>query len=86
MSLGKAVVTTRVGGIPEMITSGISGLLVAPGNQTELSEALVKLANDKALRENLGRTAKSIALQKYDMRRLTSELENWYRDVLSDKG
>jgi glycosyltransferase involved in cell wall biosynthesis len=48
---------SRVGGIPELIDDGRTGLLVQPGNVAQLAAALENLINDKSRRENLGRAA-----------------------------
>jgi glycosyltransferase involved in cell wall biosynthesis len=53
MAAGQAVVTTRVGGIPELITDGVDGLLVDAGDQRALAEALSRLIADGALRRRL---------------------------------
>jgi glycosyltransferase involved in cell wall biosynthesis len=56
-SLGKAVVATDAGGIPEVISDGIDGLLVAPGDRAALARAVARLAGDPALRARLGAAA-----------------------------
>ncbi len=54
MAMGLPVVSTRVTGIPELISDGVSGFLVAPGDAQSLSDALKKLHKDPALRESFG--------------------------------
>lgn len=54
MSWAVPVVTTRVGGIPELITDGQDGLLIDAGNQGQLSNALIKLGNNLDVRRSLG--------------------------------
>jgi glycosyltransferase involved in cell wall biosynthesis len=53
MSFGLAVVTTPVGGIPEVVESEVNGLLVAPGDDGALAMALQRLVDDEALRKQL---------------------------------
>ena len=57
ISQGKALVTTNVGGTPEMISDGQTGLLVPPGDVVMLTNAMRRLIGDAALRERLGRAA-----------------------------
>jgi glycosyltransferase involved in cell wall biosynthesis len=57
MSQGTPVVATRVGGVPELVEDGVSGLLVEPGRPDELARALRALLDDPALRRRLGRAA-----------------------------
>ncbi|MBF2050841.1 MAG: glycosyltransferase family 4 protein [Leptolyngbya sp. IPPAS B-1204] len=53
------VIVTPVGGIPEVITSERNGLLVQPGNLTELTEAMKRLIQDYQLRNELGIAARN---------------------------
>ncbi|MDY0381980.1 MAG: glycosyltransferase family 4 protein, partial [Candidatus Cloacimonadaceae bacterium] len=54
MSVGLPIIGTKAGGIPEMIESGISGLLVEKRNPEALAEAMLMLAEDPDLRKRLG--------------------------------
>lgn len=54
MAAGRAVVASRVGGLPELIDDGVQGLLVPPGDAAALAAALVRCLDDVALRERLG--------------------------------
>jgi len=54
MAAGAPVVASRIGGVPEAVTDGESGLLVPPGDAGELAGALDRLIGDRALRERLG--------------------------------
>jgi len=58
MALGKAVIATSVGGIPDMIEDGVSGLLVPPGDEAALTAAIVALLSDPARRSALGEAAR----------------------------
>ncbi|MBI3506506.1 MAG: glycosyltransferase [Proteobacteria bacterium] len=54
MAAGLPVVATKVGGIPEAVADGSTGLLVAPRNRSALSAALARLGTDAALRRAMG--------------------------------
>ncbi len=58
MSWGLPVITTPVGGIPEVVTHSETGLLVNPGDLQQLAEALQSLIENESLRLNLGRAAR----------------------------
>ena len=58
MALGKAVVATRSGGVPEILSDGIDGLLVTPGDVGELAGALSRLVKSPDLRSELGGAAR----------------------------
>jgi glycosyltransferase involved in cell wall biosynthesis len=55
MGAGLAVVAMNAGGPSEIVTNGVDGLLVPPGDGPALGAALVRLRSDRALRERLGR-------------------------------
>ncbi|NJO77644.1 MAG: glycosyltransferase family 4 protein [Cyanobacteria bacterium RM1_2_2] len=59
MGWGLPGITTPVGGIPELVTSGQDGILVEPGNVEQLSEAIKSLIDDKDLRLTLGKNARA---------------------------
>lgn len=54
---GRAVVATRGGGIPDIVEDGANGLLVDPGDNDALAEALVRVLTDRELAERLGHGA-----------------------------
>ncbi len=61
MAVGVPVLTTRVGGIPEMIEDGVSGLLVEPGDSAELARAMETVAGDPGLRRRLSEEGRRVA-------------------------
>lgn len=73
MAHGVVPVTTPVGGIPDAVTDGIDGLLVAPGQTAQLAEALCRLICDDGLRETLGAAARERA-QMFDIGAWRAEL------------
>ena len=66
MALGRCVVATRAGGIPDAIRDGETGLLVEPGSATELAKALARVARDADLRLRLGDRARE-AVREFDI-------------------
>lgn len=65
MSSGLAVVTTSVGGHPEIIEHGVNGMLVPPQQPAVLAEKLMEVVNDKALRERMGIAAREFIVTKW---------------------
>ena len=57
----RPVVASRVGGIPDLVQDGVSGLLVAPGDNAALADALVRLLTDRELAERLSEGAHASA-------------------------
>src|SRR5207344_1116922 len=54
----RGVVGSRIGGIPDLVADGESGLLVTPEDPTALADALVRVLADRALAERLGAAAR----------------------------
>lgn len=57
MALGRPLIATRVGALPELLEDGACGLLVPPGDPKALSEAMASLLDDPALGDRLGAAA-----------------------------
>ncbi len=55
---GRGVVGSRVGGIPDIVEDGVSGVLVPPEDAPALADALVRVLSDRALAERLGAAAR----------------------------
>jgi glycosyltransferase involved in cell wall biosynthesis len=69
MAMELPVVTTRIMGIPELVTDGADGLLVSPGRLDALTEALDRLVRAPAERRELGRAARRKVEQDYNVAR-----------------
>uniref|UniRef100_A0A7V4LBW7 Glycosyltransferase n=1 Tax=Desulfobacca acetoxidans TaxID=60893 RepID=A0A7V4LBW7_9BACT len=81
----RAVAATRVGGIPEVITDGDTGLLVPPRDPDALAGALVRLCRDAALRENLGRRGREVAAARHSLEGMADQVEGLYAEILAEK-
>lgn len=81
MSGGLAIITTPVGGIPEVIVNGENGLLVEPGDTAGLANAIRTLHGDPELRLNLGETALHCYKQSYCPEVILPQLEAIYRGL-----
>lgn len=79
MSLGVACISTTVAGIPELIRSGIDGLLVPPGNVTALAAALESLISKPMLRKSLGASARQRIIAQYNLPLNQELLANSFR-------
>jgi glycosyltransferase involved in cell wall biosynthesis len=55
MACGTAIVATTAGGTPDLITDKVTGILTPPGDPLPMTEAIIKLAQDKTMRQNLGK-------------------------------
>jgi glycosyltransferase involved in cell wall biosynthesis len=77
MACGAAVVASRVGGIPEIVEDGASGLLVPPADPAALADAIACLAERPDRRRALGRAAR-LRAEAFDIRETVRRLESLY--------
>ena len=62
---GKAVVSTRIGSIPEIVEDGVTGRLVPPGDAAALAEAMRELVTDRARADAMGRAGRALVERDY---------------------
>ena len=67
MAAGRPVVAFPTGGIPEMVDHGRTGLLVPPGDETALAEALAALAQDPERRLAFGVAARRVCRERFSI-------------------
>jgi glycosyltransferase involved in cell wall biosynthesis len=83
MRLGRPVVATAVGGTPEAVEHGVTGLLVPRRDPEALAKALIELLLDPERRERMGRAAAERARTAFDEERLVGALLEAYREAAS---
>lgn len=81
MAAGKAVVASRVGGVPEVVIDGETGVLVPPGNVGALAAGLRRMAADGPLRERLGSAGRQ-RVEGFTWPTITRAFRRIYVDVL----
>ena len=79
MCFGCPSVSTRVGGIPEVVDDGTSGVLVPPGDVGALTAALERLVDDAPRRRALGAAARARAAERFSAEVIVSRYEALYR-------
>ena len=82
MAHGKAIVASRIGGIPEQIVDGETGLLVPPGDARALREALARLLTDSCWRRRLGRAGRARVESEFSLERHCRRLLDLYARVI----
>lgn len=84
MACGKPVVGSRMGGIPELVTEGETGLLFEAGNAAELGACIDRLISNPALRQCMGRAARARAEHDFSLERHNAGLMEIYNGLLKD--
>ncbi len=83
MRQGKPVLGTRVGGIPEIVLDGETGLLVPPSDPRALASAMLAIATDAERRARLGGAGKARFLDRFTTDAFARESEAFYREVIA---
>lgn len=82
LAVGLPLVSTTTGSIPDVVTDGESGFLVAPRDVDALAERIGRLLNDPLLRKEMGRLGRQRVERTYSIDRMVDELEGVYRRVI----
>jgi len=85
MACGLPIVSTRVGGIPELITEGENGILIDPGDRSALLEALAVLLTDPLRQAEMGEKNRNKIKEQYDIPIYVHKLKNLYLEILGEK-
>ncbi|CAG0983380.1 partial Alpha-D-kanosaminyltransferase, partial [Anaerolineae bacterium] len=84
MFMGKPVVASNVGGVPEIIEDGRSGFIVPPADPSALSAAMSKLLRDKALRERMGEQGRRTLLANFRAEDYLRKVFGLYSELLGE--
>jgi L-malate glycosyltransferase len=85
MAAGAPTVATRVGGTPEALIDGQTGLLVPPGQAPPLAAAILRLLEDRPLAIRLGDAAREFIREHLSVDRMVSATEDLYSELLARK-
>jgi glycosyltransferase involved in cell wall biosynthesis len=83
LASGLPVVTTSVGGIPEVIDNGKNGFLVAPFNPVELADSVLYLLENPAVASEVGLSGRMTVERKFDWRIMVKKVIDVYAEALS---
>ncbi|HST03232.1 MAG TPA: glycosyltransferase family 4 protein, partial [Chloroflexia bacterium] len=85
MAVGLPVVATRVGGVPEIVQDGVTGLLVPPGAEDALLDALSRLAHDPFLRVKLAQAGRGQVRGNFTIKQMARNVEAIYEELITRK-
>jgi glycosyltransferase involved in cell wall biosynthesis len=86
MAAGKAVIASRVGGLAELVSDTVTGLLVAPRDVEGLANAIAKLAGDRTLLREMGRKGKERLQANFTVEHMAKQNEDYYYGLLESNG
>jgi starch synthase len=85
MACGTAVVASEVGGIPEVVADGVTGLLVPPGNHEALAAALNELIRDPSRARSMGQAGRERAVAEFSWTSVAEQTASLYAKVIESR-
>lgn len=85
MAMGKPVVATKVGGVPEIVEDGYTGITVSPKNSLTLAEAITRLLKDNMLSMQMGYKASKVIRERFNVSLMVDRYEALYDNLLHRK-
>lgn len=85
MASVRAVISTDVGGVRDLVEDGVNGLLVKSGDVVSFSNRLISLLKDDKLRTELGVRGRSFVIGRFSKERLVRDMEKLYAECLAEK-
>jgi glycosyltransferase involved in cell wall biosynthesis len=86
MGAGLPVVATAVGGTPDVVVDGTTGLLVPSRDPSALAQALATMARDRDLRHRMGQAGRERVRQCFSLQRMVEQTQTLYTQLLVEKG
>jgi starch synthase len=86
MACGTAVVASRVGGIPEVVADGETGVLVPPGDPAALAGAINELVRDQSMADAMGRRGRERAIAEFDWAGIARQTARLYAELTDPPG
>jgi glycosyltransferase involved in cell wall biosynthesis len=84
--MGKGVIASNVGGLPDTIRHHRTGLLIPPADPAALADAVTTMITDPALRTRLARQGRTEALHRFDINNTITHIETLYNSALAGRG
>lgn len=84
MALGKPVVATAVGGVPEVVTEGITGFVVPPGSPEALADAVVRVLADPEAAQAMGDRGRQRVATHFAIELMIERTKQVYADVMRE--
>jgi N-acetyl-alpha-D-glucosaminyl L-malate synthase BshA len=81
MASGVPVVATEVGGVPEVIEDGVTGVLTTPGNLNEMAEAILSIISEPEKAQRMGKAGRSRVLSRFSPGVIVPQYEALYRQL-----
>ncbi len=85
MAAGVPVIATKVGGVPEVVVRGETGMLIEPGDHKALARGIIKILNDRDGSGQLAENAKDLMVGEHSVIHMIDKIESLYERMLRQK-
>ncbi len=82
MAMGKAIIATRVGGIPDVVVDGVTGVLVEPQNSKALGKEIIRLLKNPEKSAQLGKAGYHRVCNQFSIEQMITQLLKYYDEIL----
>ena len=82
LASGRACIASRTGGIEDIITDGVNGLLVDVGDSSGIAGAAIRLLKDDALRRKLSEEARALVRSKFTLSSMADKVSKLYKETV----
>lgn len=84
MAMNVPVVSSNVGGVPEVVIEGQTGYMAEPGNRDQLAEAILKLWSDQLYYQGMRSQARNLITERFDKQKQFDRFLSYFRELLKD--
>ncbi|MBI5328275.1 MAG: glycosyltransferase family 4 protein [Deltaproteobacteria bacterium] len=84
MAMRKPVIGTKVGGVPEVVNDGVSGMLVEPENPDALAHAIINIFKDRDRMNKIGDEGRMQVENKYSVDVMVKKLYDFYKSIITE--
>ena len=85
MAVGLPVVSTKVGGVTDLVDNGVTGYLTCPDDATEMAQYINKLYKNPALTKKMGQAGKNRVFQEFNYSILAAKMDCIYSSIIENK-
>jgi glycosyltransferase involved in cell wall biosynthesis len=85
MAVERPVVATEIGGIPEAVIKGKTGLLVPPGDSEAMAKAIIQLLQDPEKAKSMGEKGRARVMKRFTKTKMLSEIQNVYQSLITHR-
>jgi len=84
MAMGKPVISTSVGVLPEIVRDGETGFLLQPGDEDAIARAMLELLNNPGKRDRMGAAGRKHVLERFSLEEMTTRTEQVYFELIDN--